>query len=276
VTSADHAAATDAELVYPHDPRDGWEPGPPSMRAMAPSTIGGALIPLGVYYLVRHHVGSDAAALALAGVPAAAWVAVEWVRRRTVDPIGAIMLFGFVAGLIASYALGGNAIVLKVRDSVFTGFLGLACLVSLRLGRRPAMFFVGRALSAGDDPIRQNIYNDLWALPPARAVFQTITILWGAVLLCESGLRVLLAVLLPTGPFLAASPALAGVLLGGTGAFTMWFSRWARTRSEALIARGLREDGGSTWWWLHRLLQHGPASGSAQSPGESVYHPDQR
>lgn len=255
MSSNDRRPDASEQLVYPSDPRDGWEPGPPSLRAMAPSTIGGALIPLLVYYLVRHQVNGDAVALAVAGIPASAWVAIQWIRRRTIDPIGAIMLFGFAAGLTASYALGGNAFVLKVRDSVFTGLLGLGCLVSLGLGSPPVMFYVGRALSAGDNPVRRKVYDDLWTLPPARAVFHIITLFWGAVLLSESALRVLLALTLPTGPFLAAAPALAGVLFGGAGAFTFWFSRWARKRGEVITEIGVPEGGGSTWWWLWRYLR---------------------
>src|ERR1700756_729087 len=75
-----------------------WEPGAPSLRTVAPGLIGGGVIPLAVYYSVRSHVGGDAAALMIAGAPAAAWVAVHWVRNRRIDPIGAITLFGFVAG----------------------------------------------------------------------------------------------------------------------------------------------------------------------------------
>ena len=83
-----------APFVFPHDPRDGWEPGAPSLRAMGPSAIFGAVVPLGVYYLVRRYVGGDAPALAIAGVPAALWVGIEWIRQKRIDPIGAIVLFG--------------------------------------------------------------------------------------------------------------------------------------------------------------------------------------
>ena len=155
--------------AYPSDPRDGWEPGPPSPRAMLPSVVGGAVIPLGVYYLVRSHVSGDATALAIAGVPAAMWVGIQWLRLRRIDPIGAIILFGFIAGLIVSAALGGNAFVLKVRDSAFTGLFGLSCLASLAFSR-PLMFYVGRAMSAGDDPVRREAYDALWEMPQARRV----------------------------------------------------------------------------------------------------------
>ena len=36
------------------------------------------------------------------------------ISERTLDAIGSITLFGFIAGIIASLALGGNAFVLKV------------------------------------------------------------------------------------------------------------------------------------------------------------------
>ena len=214
---------------------DSWEPGAPSLRAMAPGAIGGAVVPLGVYYAVRPHVGGDAPALMIAGIPAAAWVALQWVRSRRIDPIGAIVLFGFLAGLVVSAALGGSAFVLKVRDSAFTGLFGLVCLGSL-CAARPLMFFIGRALSAGDDPAKLAAYEELWAMPTAPRTFRIITASWGVGLIAEAAARVLLALAVPTGPFLALSPVLSGVVLGGLFAFTVWFSKRARRLGEAQFA----------------------------------------
>jgi len=214
---------------------------------MLPSVVGGAVVPLAVYYLVRSHVSGDATALAIAGIPAALWVVVQWLRLRRIDPIGAIILFGFAAGLIASAALGGNAFVLKVRDSAFTGLFGLSCLASLAL-RRPVMFYVGRAMSAGNDPARREAYDALWELPPARRVFAIITTVWGIGLLVEAGLRVVLAATLPTGPFLAVAPVMAAVMIGGMFVFTLWYSKWSRERTTAAMALevelGARADPG--------------------------------
>ena len=58
-------------------------------------------------------------------------------RKRRIDPIGCIVLFGFIAGILASIALGGSAFVLKVRDSAFTALFGLACLTSLYSASSP-------------------------------------------------------------------------------------------------------------------------------------------
>ena len=214
---------------------DSWEPGAPSLRDVAPGVVGGALIPLAVYYSVRHHVHGDATALMIAGAPAAVWVATEWARKRRLDPIGCITLFGFVAGVTASLLLGGSAFVLKVRDSAFTCVFGLVCLASLTRSR-PLMFYVGRALSAGDNPEKVAAYEELWTMPTAPRTFRIITAIWGAGLLAEGSTRVALASLLPTGTFLAVSPMLAAVMIGGMFAFTVWFSRRARQLGEAEFA----------------------------------------
>lgn len=209
-----------------------WEPGPPSVRAMLPSAVGGGVVPFVVYTLVRHRVGSDAEALMIAGAFPAAWVVVEWARRRRLDPIGMIVLFGFVVGVVTSVSLGGNAFVLKVRDSAFTFLFGLACLASL-WWRRPLMFFIGRALSAGDDPIRVAAFDALYEFDDGPRTFRSITALWGVGFVVEAGLRVLLAVALPTATFLAVSPVLLGGVTAGMFVVTLKVSRAAIRRGRA-------------------------------------------
>jgi hypothetical protein len=241
-----------ADGAAPPGPPHGWET--PSLKAIAPSLIGGAVIPLGVYYLVRSHVGGDAPALVIAGIPAVAWVTFHWVRRRQIDPIGAIVLFGFVVGVAVSYALGGNAFVLKVRDSAFTFLFGLASLLTLWLGSRPLMFYIGRALSAGDDPARREAYNQLWEVPPARLVFRVLAAVWGTGLILEAAVRVMLASVLPTGRFLEVSPVVGFVFIGTMFAFTAWFSRWSRRRIEVVMALNPQASG-SGWWWMRRMWE---------------------
>jgi hypothetical protein len=192
-----------------------------------------------VYYVVRHHVSSDQRALIIAGLFPTAWIVVQWVRTRRLDPVGAIVLAGFAVGVMVSELLGGNAFVLKVRDSGFTVAFGIASLVSL-LASRPLMFHIGKAMSAGDDERRRAAYDELWDIAEARRVFRIITVCWGVGLIAEASLRILLAAILPTGPFLAVSPALAFASLGGLFAFTTFYSARARRLTEDdLAAQGL-------------------------------------
>ncbi|MHB8438086.1 MAG: VC0807 family protein [Acidimicrobiales bacterium] len=253
--SGGDAVADDAlPWQFPSHPVDGWEPGAPSVRGLLPSVVGGAVVPIVVFFVVRRHVGGDAPALAIAGIPAAAWVLVEGVRRRTLDPIGSIVLLGFIAGITASWALGGNAFVLKVRDAVFTSVIGIASLLSLAFARKPLMFHIGRGLSAGGDPERRQLFDQLWEIPPSRAVFRLLTVVWGVGLLFDAVAKVLAAVVLPTSAFVVVNPILSIVVLGSLFFFTIWFSRWSRVRFER-IATDVPAGGGTTLWWLRALVK---------------------
>jgi hypothetical protein len=215
-----------------------WEPGVPSLRNLLPSILGGAVVPLAVYYLVRDHVHSDAQALIIAGLFPAAWIVVQFVRQRRIDPVGAVVLFGFAVGVLTSTLLGGNAYVLKARDSAFTALFGIVCLVSLCTRGRPAIFFVGRYLSAGNDPAKVAAYDELHTLPTGERAFRVLTAVWGVGLLIEAGSRLVLAATLHTGVFLAVSPAISAVCLGSMFAFTVRYSNRSRRRGEALLEEG--------------------------------------
>ena len=247
------------------DQDEAWDPGLPPLRAIAPSAIGGAVVPLAVFYLVRPHVGSDATALALAGIPAAMWVTTQWIRRRTLDPIGAIVLSGFAVGLAVSYALGGNAFVLKVRDSAFTLFFGVGSLVTAKFGQRPLTFYVGRALTAGSDTHRAKLYNELWEVPPARATFRIINLVWGVGLVGDAVARVLLAANLSTKTFVAVSPVIGLVFIGGMSVCTFWIVRRSRHSAPLVPEGNIPDGGGSTWWWL-RIYLRSPGGLSPEHP----------
>jgi hypothetical protein len=205
-----------------------WTTGVPPIGDLWPSIVGGAVVPLAVYYLVRQHVGSDATALIIAGIFPAAWVIIQFIRKRVVDPIGAVVLLGFATGVTASMLLGGNAYVLKVKDSAFTALFGLGCLVSIFVAKRPAMFYVGRFLSTGNDPERVVAYNELHDLPHGERTFRILTGVWGAGLLLEASSRLILAAFVPTGIFLAISPVITAVCVGGMFAFTVRYAKRAQ------------------------------------------------
>jgi hypothetical protein len=220
-------------------PESGWQPGAPSPKVIAPSILFGAVAPVAIYFLVRPHVSHDSTALIYAAMAPAGWVLFQLARTRRVDPIGMITLLGFLFGVGGSELLGGNALILKVKESVFTCVFGLSCLASLGM-RRPLMFYLAKELSAGGDPQRRAAYDELAELPTARRVFITITAGWGVGLIVEALLRLLLALTLPTGVFLAVAPVMAFSLYGGLFVLTVLYVRRARRLGEAeLAAQGL-------------------------------------
>jgi hypothetical protein len=206
----------------------------PSVREHVPSVVWGAILPLGVYFLVRNHVQTDTQALIIAGGFSAAWVTFQFVRRRRVDLVGVVVLSGFVVGVASAELLGGNAYVLKVRDAFFTALFGALCIITVFTHRRPAIFYVGRYLSAGQDPDKMAAYNALHEVPIGRHAFRVLSVVWGIGLIVEAGSRMTLADLLPTGTFLAVSPFVTASVLGSLFAFTVVFVR--RAQFETVVS----------------------------------------
>jgi uncharacterized membrane protein (DUF485 family) len=102
------------------------------------------------------------------------------------------------------------------------------------------MFHLAKELSAGSDPQRRAAYDELLELPAARRVFLVITAGWGLGLITEAGLRLLLAVSVSTGTFLAVGPFIAFGVYGSLFALTLLYVRRARRLGEAeLAAQGL-------------------------------------
>jgi hypothetical protein len=180
-------------------------------------------------------VSGTATALIIAGIPAAAWVLFQWVRTRQIEPVGAITLYGFTVGAIASVALGGNAYVLKVREVAFEVPFALGCLLSVWLKRRPVMFYLAKAVSARGDKRRQAAYDELYGLPMAAETFARLSVVWGCAMLAHSAVLIVLAAALPTGAFLLVAAAIATLFFGGLITFTFRYSERARVTTAALL-----------------------------------------
>jgi hypothetical protein len=203
----------------------------PSVREHLPSAVFGAAIPLAIYFLVRGHVNGDTQALIIAGSFSVAWVIFEALRRRRIDLVGTIVLFGFAVGVLSSTLLGGNAYVLKIRDAAFTAAFGAFCIVTLFTQGRPALFYVGRYLSAGRDPVKSAAYDSLHDLPAGRHTFRVLSVVWGIGLIVEATARMIIADILPTATFLAVSPFITAGVIGSLFGFTVIYAKRAQMAS---------------------------------------------
>jgi hypothetical protein len=220
-------------VAPPFDPS--WTPGIPSVKELLPSLVFGAAVPIAVYFAVRPHVGTDAVGLIIAGSVSVAWILIQFARNRHVDFVGAIVLFGFIVGVVSSTLLGGNAYMLKVRDAFFTALFGIACIVTIYTHDRPALFYVGRYLSAGNDPTKVAAYNDLHEVPTARHVFRVLSVVWGIGLVVEASARMTLAELLHTGTYVAVSPFISALTIGSLFAFTIVYAKRTQLEAAALM-----------------------------------------
>ena len=206
----------------------------PGIRRLLPNLIVAGVMPVVAYALVRPHVGSDTTGLALVLIFPLAEIIYERIRRGYFEPIGMIAIIGITTGLVGAAAMHGNAMMLKVRESMLTGLFGLVCLGSLS-ARRPVMFVLGRSFATNGEPAKRAEFDQLWDLPGVPARFRFVTLVWGVTLVAEAGIRTVLALDLPTQGFLVVAQIVNWVILGSLLAFTIRYSRDSEERITAAL-----------------------------------------
>lgn len=203
---------------------------PPRMniRDLLPSIILNGAIPLAIYLLLKHDHYSDLMALSASVLFPAIGSVISIVRQRTLDLIATLALVGIAVSILAVF-LGGDPKLLLIRESFFTGALGIACFVSL-LFPRPLMFYFGRYFATANNPARRDQYNGLWQYPSFRFVNRVITVVWGVAYAGEFILRVILVYTLPPAVVLGVSPLILGGLTILVIAWTFAYARRAARR----------------------------------------------
>jgi len=180
-----------------------------------------AVAPFVIYQVLSRFGVPTLTALALTSVFPLGGLLVGWARNRRLDGIGLVTVVVIAIGLAASVVSHDRRLYL-VNVSFSTGAFGAVCLASLGLSR-PLMFYLGRQLSSGDDPMRLAEYDGFWRLTRFRRSLRVITLTWGLAYLVEAATRALIAWTLPAGIVLIASPLLAygvvGLLLSWTMAY---------------------------------------------------------
>jgi hypothetical protein len=197
-----------------------------------------------VYRLVEGST-STTRALLLSSLPPIIWSLIQLVRSRKVDVISMLVIAGIAASLLAT-TLGGNPRLLLVRESFITGIFGLVFLGSLWLPR-PLMFHIVQATAAKQGMARAE-FGAKWALPGFRHTFYLMTVVWGAGLIAQAVLQVILAFALSIEQDLVVSPILGYgfylVLLG----WSFWYGKKRKKKGERLAALAAKtvSNGGVT------------------------------
>jgi hypothetical protein len=174
-----------------------------------PRLAAAVVVPLVVYLLVRPHTGNDAAALAVAGGIPATFAVARFAWRRRIDPVGLVIVAGFGIAVLVSALTGGSSLVLKVRDAVPFGAIGVAFLLSAAVGKPLLGPLLQRAGRGGQ-------------LPSSWLTVGTVII--GLTLTVDAVARVALALVLKTSTFLAVEHEASWSILA-LGAAALWFTR---------------------------------------------------
>jgi hypothetical protein len=204
-----------------------------------------AALPVLVYVLVRPHVASDLTALIIgAAIPIAYTVAIALWQRR-LDPVGTIAVAGFCAGVVLAIVTGDNEFVFKIRKDLWTGPLGLACLISVAVHR--PLFLLALRLAA-----RRNAKIAAIAVigsPQTRRIAAVTTVVVGTILVVHAVAMIVLALVTTTTTFLAVSKPI----------------------SWAISVTGLAP----LLWWIRRQLSN-PTSKEHDPPGPMLPRQAQR
>jgi len=189
-------------------------------------------VPLLIAYLLERYMHtSEVVALSIASIVPIVNTIVELVRNRRLDLIAIFFLLGLLTSIIAVF-LGGSAQLLVIRESLFTGALGLACFFSLLLPR-PLMFYVGRQMMAGKDEAKLYQFNTGWQKPTVRFAHRLITTVWGCALVGEFLVRLVISYTLPATVAYGLGSTILIITIAVTFAWTFGYARYLRRKSEA-------------------------------------------
>ena len=204
----------------------------PPLGSIVWSIVLNAIIPVILYKLTKRYVSrSEFTALVAATSFPLGKSIFDLARSGRVDPVSIVVLLGIATDGVA-LLFGGSPRLLLIRESLFTGAFGLACLVSLLLPR-PMMFYFGRHFIAGTDPQRQARFNASWQLSEVRFCNRLITTVWGCAFVAELILRIILIYSVSVATVLIISPLLLGTLTIITMIWAFSYGRRVGLRASA-------------------------------------------
>ncbi|MFD6163107.1 VC0807 family protein [Nocardia sp. NPDC060256] len=175
----------------------------------------------GAAYFAMHALGySDFAGLVAGTVVSAAMLIFLAIRSRRLEVMSAIILCGFVVGLALSLITGDPRLMIA-KDSAATVLIGLAFLISAMIGK-PLIYLAARKGIAAGGPAKLAEFEAAYRTnPDKRRAFTVLSVMWGAGLLGEAVLRIVLAYQLPIHTMAWLSPVLMICVIGPLFAVSM-------------------------------------------------------
>ncbi|CAO3671458.1 unnamed protein product [Umbelopsis ramanniana] len=205
------------------------------------------VIPLILYYVLKNYI-STLAALLISSAPPIVMIVGKFIIYRQFDPLGLIIVFGFVLSAILS-VVDGNPRILILKDSIVssaTGAIFLLSLLPIRLGKynlRPLTYGISAEMMSAapkvqyvkdGEAIEQTPTQFSWEhVKLFRNGMRMLTAMWGVVLLLEFVARLIMYFsTLTIDQLVLYSNVVLGVLLGTMGVFTIIYSHRLRTKTR--------------------------------------------
>ncbi|HWA63161.1 MAG TPA: VC0807 family protein, partial [Caulobacteraceae bacterium] len=183
-----------------------------------------------IYTYAKPHLGEVGALLASSGPPIV-WSLVEFARHRRLDVLSALVLGGIGLSLLAMLG-GGGVKWLQLRERLVTVVIGLVFLGSAAIGK-PIIYELARARSLRGDGAQARELEALKDNLHFRRVMMVMTVVWGAGLLVEAAINVVLVFTLTVEQYLLVHPIVGYAATGLLVGFTFLYARHARARGMA-------------------------------------------
>jgi hypothetical protein len=194
--------------------------------------------PLLVFRLCRDTVGMpEVWSLVVSGALPALGVAVDWLRWRTLEVVGAVVLGGISLSVVLALVSSDTKVVL-LEAAATTAAFGVACLVSLGL-RRPLIFYFAQAFYGGRHSVDgAELDTDYDEFPRARSFWRTVSSVWGVTYLVQASVATIVVQTQPTATALLFNRTVPWLV------FEVLFA-WAHVWGNRLWIRGSASQPGA-------------------------------
>lgn len=153
------------------------------------------MLPLLAFVVLVRSLTNATEALALTDAIPLLWVLAYGAWRRRIEPVSLTAAGVFAVAILLTIDSGGSSLPLELHRAVFPGLAGMACLVSLAVGR-PLLAKLAHARPGATAETRRELDT-----PGARGPLTTLTAIVATTLLADAAAQVILAFTVSTSAF---------------------------------------------------------------------------
>lgn len=178
--------------------------------------------PLVVYRVCRSAGVPEVWSLVVSGFPPAVGVLVDWLRWRTLEMVGAVVLAGIALSIGLALWTDDPTVVL-LEGAIITGAFGVLCLASVRR-RRPLIFYFAQAFYGGRHArAGGELDDDFEEYAEARRFWRIVTVVWGVTYVVEAVVRAVVIQAVSTQTALLLNRTVPWVVYGALLGWSVWW-----------------------------------------------------
>ena len=169
------------------------------------------VLPIATYAVLVTAGLTPVPALLLSGIWPLGEMVVTAVGQRHVDEFSLFVLIGIVIGVLTT-VFSGSVRAVFLKDSIATGLIGIAFLVTLP--GKPLTFFLARRFATDGSKVQRDWWDGLWRHPAFRKVQRGLGAAWGLALVVEAAVRAWLTWRLGTSAMVVVNSVVPYLVIG--------------------------------------------------------------